>query len=216
MKIILLGPPGAGKGTQAASIREKYGIPHISTGDIFRENVRLGSPLGVEARKFMDAGQLVPDDLVVSMVADRLDKPDCVRGFLLDGFPRTLPQAEALDSYLGSKGTVLDGVILLDVDDETDATSCTFGLGVESNCSLVARSAGSHALRVSYHGDGNVAASQAPTLHQVTPGTTIANASVLPAAKLTSPCAVAVVNGWNAARAFTPLPCSAASARPAL
>ena len=119
MKIILLGPPGAGKGTQAASIREKYGIPHISTGDIFRENVRLGSPLGVEARKFMDAGQLVPDDLVVSMVADRLDKPDCVRGFLLDGFPRTLPQAEALDSYLGSRGTVLDGVILLDVDDET-------------------------------------------------------------------------------------------------
>ena len=119
MKIILLGPPGAGKGTQAASIREKYGIPHISTGDIFRENVRLGSPLGVEARKYMDAGQLVPDNLVVSLVADRLEKPDCVRGFLLDGFPRTLPQAEALDSYLTSKGTVLDGVILLDVDDET-------------------------------------------------------------------------------------------------
>jgi adenylate kinase len=119
MKIILLGPPGAGKGTQAAAIRGKFGIPHISTGDIFRENVRAGTPLGIEARKYMDAGQLVPDGLVVSMVADRLGKPDCVSGFLLDGFPRTLPQAEAFDVYLTEKNMQLDGVVLLDVDDET-------------------------------------------------------------------------------------------------
>src|SRR2546425_1940934 len=96
MKLILLGPPGAGKGTQANFIREKYGIPQISTGDMLRAAVKAGTPLGVAAKKVMDAGQLVSDDIIVGLVTERLKEPDCSGGYLFDGFPRTIPQAEAM------------------------------------------------------------------------------------------------------------------------
>lgn len=117
MIIILLGPPGAGKGTQAGAIAEKYNIPHISTGDIFRANLKAGTPLGLEAKKYMDAGALVPDDLVVRLVGDRLDASDAAGGALLDGFPRTVPQAEALADYLERKGRRIDHCLCLDVPD---------------------------------------------------------------------------------------------------
>ena len=100
MNLILLGPPGAGKGTQAAKIIEKYNIPHISTGDIFRENIKNGTELGKKAQEYMNKGQLVPDELVVEIATDRLTKDDCKDGFLLDGFPRTVFQAEELDKFL--------------------------------------------------------------------------------------------------------------------
>jgi len=115
MNIVLLGAAGAGKGTQAAKIVEKYGLTHISTGDIFRKNVAEGTDLGVEAKRYMDAGQLVPDEVVIAMVKDRLSQPDCDAGFMLDGFPRTLPQAEALDGALASMGKQLDGVVAIEV-----------------------------------------------------------------------------------------------------
>lgn len=111
MRLVLLGPPGAGKGTQASAIVEKYNIPHISTGDIFRANIKEGTALGREAKDYMDKGLLVPDELVVSIVKDRLLKDDCKEGFLLDGFPRTVKQAEALDSELDKMGINLDRVI---------------------------------------------------------------------------------------------------------
>lgn len=111
MRLVLLGPPGAGKGTQASAIVEKYQIPHISTGDIFRANIKEGTALGKEAKSYMDKGLLVPDELVVSIVKDRLLKDDCVKGFLLDGFPRTVDQAESLDSELSKMGIELDRVI---------------------------------------------------------------------------------------------------------
>ncbi len=111
MRLVLLGPPGAGKGTQASAIVEKYNIPHISTGDIFRANIKEGTALGQEAKGYMDKGLLVPDELVVSIVKDRLLKDDCKEGFLLDGFPRTVKQAEALDSELDKMGINLDRVI---------------------------------------------------------------------------------------------------------
>ena len=101
MKIIMLGAPGAGKGTQAKMISEKYGIPHISTGDIFRANIKNGTELGKKAKSYMDQGLLVPDELVVDLVVDRVQKEDCKEGYILDGFPRTIPQAEALDAELG-------------------------------------------------------------------------------------------------------------------
>ena len=101
MKIIMLGAPGAGKGTQATMISEKYGIPHISTGDIFRANIKNGTELGKKAKSYMDQGLLVPDELVVDLVVDRVQKEDCKEGYILDGFPRTIPQAEALDAALG-------------------------------------------------------------------------------------------------------------------
>ena len=118
MNLILLGPPGAGKGTQAARIIEKYNIPHISTGDIFRENIKNGTELGKKAQEYMNKGQLVPDELVVEIATDRLNKDDCKDGFLLDGFPRTVFQAEELDKFLEAKGSKIDHVLDIDVDRE--------------------------------------------------------------------------------------------------
>ncbi|NLY19149.1 MAG: adenylate kinase [Clostridiaceae bacterium] len=118
MKIVLLGAPGAGKGTQAENLTCMLSIPHISTGDIFRENIRNGTKLGLEAKSYMDKGLLVPDELTVNIVKERLKKDDCKNGFLLDGFPRTISQAESLDAVLDSIGTKLDAVINLDVTDD--------------------------------------------------------------------------------------------------
>lgn len=115
MNIVLLGAAGAGKGTQAAKLVEALGVTHISTGDIFRKNVSEGTPLGLEAKRYMDAGQLVPDEVVIRMVKDRLMQADCAGGFMLDGFPRTLPQAEALDTALSEMGTKLDAVVAIEV-----------------------------------------------------------------------------------------------------
>ena len=117
MDIILLGPPGSGKGTQAKMIAEKYKVKHISTGDILRENVRNGTPLGVEAKKFMDAGKLVPDSLLIDIIKDRLAKPDVKAGWMLDGYPRTIPQAEALDKILPALGQKIDVVLNVNVPD---------------------------------------------------------------------------------------------------
>ncbi|MEG0157357.1 MAG: adenylate kinase [Anaerovoracaceae bacterium] len=116
MNLVLLGPPGAGKGTQAAKIIEKYNIPHISTGDIFRKNIKEGTVLGKKAQAYMDKGELVPDSLVIEIALDRLGEDDCKDGFLLDGFPRTVQQAEALDAYLGAKNEKVDHVLDIDVD----------------------------------------------------------------------------------------------------
>ena len=118
MKIIMLGAPGAGKGTQAKQIADKYQIPHISTGDIFRANIKEGTELGKKAKTFMDQGDLVPDELTVALVADRIVKEDCKNGFVLDGFPRTIPQAEALDKTLEEMGEKMDYAIDVDVPDE--------------------------------------------------------------------------------------------------
>lgn len=118
MRLILLGPPGAGKGTQAANIVKEYSIPHISTGDIFRKNIKEGTDLGIKAKEYMDKGLLVPDELVVAIVKDRLTEDDCKKGFLLDGFPRTINQADALDKELTDLGYKLDKVINIDVDKE--------------------------------------------------------------------------------------------------
>lgn len=119
MRLILLGPPGVGKGTQASAIVEKYNIPHISTGDIFRANIKSGTELGKKAKEYMNKGLLVPDELVISIVKDRLTKEDCEEGFLLDGFPRTVAQAEALDSELKDMGIKLDKVVNIDADKDT-------------------------------------------------------------------------------------------------
>ena len=119
MRIILLGSPGAGKGTLAEDIVKKHPVAHISTGDIFRENVKKETPLGVKARAYMDSGGLVPDELVLAMMENRLLGPDCAKRFLLDGCPRTIPQAEALDAKLAELGLKLDGAVLLDIDDDT-------------------------------------------------------------------------------------------------
>ncbi|MDR1036308.1 MAG: adenylate kinase [Deltaproteobacteria bacterium] len=119
MIIVLLGPPGTGKGTQAAAIRDRFGVPHVSTGDIFRRNLAEGTPLGLQAKGYMEKGELVPDELVLDLVADRLKGPDCGGGFLLDGFPRTEVQAEGLDRFLEAGGTPLDHVVLLEVPDST-------------------------------------------------------------------------------------------------
>ena len=118
MKFIMLGAPGAGKGTQAKKIADKYQIPHISTGDIFRANIKNGTELGKKAKTYMDQGLLVPDELVVDLVVDRLGQDDCTNGCVLDGFPRTIPQAESLDAALAAKGEVIDYAIDVDVPDE--------------------------------------------------------------------------------------------------
>ena len=117
MKLILLGPPGAGKGTQSQLIAEKHGIPQLSTGDMLRAAVKAGTQVGLKAKEIMAAGGLVPDEVVVGIIADRIAEPDCARGFILDGFPRTLPQAAALDVLLKSKSLKLDRVVELKVDD---------------------------------------------------------------------------------------------------
>ena len=118
MKIIMLGAPGAGKGTQAERIAEKYDIPHISTGDIFRANIKAGTELGVKAKAYMDKGQLVPDSLTIDLVMDRISQPDCNGGYILDGFPRTIPQAVSLTNALKDRGEALNYAINVHVPDE--------------------------------------------------------------------------------------------------
>ena len=118
MRIIMLGAPGAGKGTQAKKITSRYSIPHISTGDIFRANIKNGTELGKKAKTYMDQGLLVPDDLVVDLVVDRVNQDDCANGYVLDGFPRTIPQAEALDAALTEMGQSIDYAINVEVPDE--------------------------------------------------------------------------------------------------
>ena len=132
MRIILVGAPGAGKGTQAEAIKGKYPIAHISTGDILRANVKAGTELGKNAKGYMDAGKLVPDEVIIAMVESRLQEPDCKEGFLLDGFPRTTPQAEALDLLLEKLGIALDAVVELDVDDEVVVQRLTTRRGCKS------------------------------------------------------------------------------------
>lgn len=122
MKIIMLGAPGAGKGTQAKMIADKYSIPHISTGDIFRANIKNNTELGQKAKTYMDKGLLVPDDLVVDLIMDRFKEPDCANGYVLDGFPRTIPQAEALDNALKAVGERVDFAINVEVPDENIVT----------------------------------------------------------------------------------------------
>jgi adenylate kinase len=119
VRAVLLGPPGAGKGTQAVKLVEKYGVPQISTGDIFRKNIKEGTELGKKAQEYMNSGQLVPDELVVDLVKDRLMQDDCKNGYLLDGFPRTIFQAEELDKFLASQGQKLDAVINFEVGHDT-------------------------------------------------------------------------------------------------
>ncbi len=119
MRLVLLGPPGAGKGTQAAILTEKLGVPHISTGDLFRANIGEGTPLGKEAKEYIDAGKLVPTDVTARMVEDRLSQDDAAEGFLLDGFPRTVEQADLLAEMLDRHGVKLDGVINYQVDEDT-------------------------------------------------------------------------------------------------
>lgn len=118
MKIIMLGAPGAGKGTQAKMIAEKYSIPHVSTGDIFRANIKNGTDLGKEAKSYMDKGELVPDELTVRILLDRVAQDDCKNGYVLDGFPRTIPQAKVLEEELNKQGTDVDYAINVDVPDE--------------------------------------------------------------------------------------------------
>ncbi len=122
MKIIMLGAPGAGKGTQAKKIAAKYDIPHISTGDIFRANIKNGTELGIKAKTYMDQGLLVPDELVVDLVVDRVNQEDCSNGYVLDGFPRTIPQADALTKALAAMGQKMDYAINVEVPDENIVT----------------------------------------------------------------------------------------------
>lgn len=118
MKLLIMGAPGAGKGTQATALAERYGVPAISTGDIFRHNIRNQTPLGIKVKEIIDAGEYVPDDVTEEIVADRLTEPDCEPGFLLDGFPRTMHQVFFLDRYLAARGEQLDAVVSLHVEPE--------------------------------------------------------------------------------------------------
>lgn len=115
MRIVILGPPGAGKGTQAKAICNKFSIPHISTGDIFRRHISMGTSLGIEAKKYIDGGLLVPDNITINLVIDRIEQEDCMNGFLLDGFPRTVIQAESLDNFLIKSGHKLDTALLINL-----------------------------------------------------------------------------------------------------
>ncbi|MCV4235751.1 adenylate kinase [Virgibacillus sp. LDC1] len=133
MNILFMGPPGAGKGTQAENIVNEFGIPHISTGDAFRLAIKQGTPIGIKAKEFMDQGLLVPDDVTIGIVEERLQQSDCEKGFLLDGFPRTLSQAEALDEILARLNTGLDHVINLKVDREKLLARLT-GRRICKNC----------------------------------------------------------------------------------
>ena len=118
MKLIILGAPGSGKGTSAAVLKEKYDLAHISTGDLFRYNIKEQTPLGIEAKSYIDQGALVPDDVTIRMVEDRLSDPDCSKGYILDGFPRNIAQAEALDKMLAKTGTAIDAVVYVVTDDD--------------------------------------------------------------------------------------------------
>jgi adenylate kinase len=118
MRLILLGPPGAGKGTQARILTDKYGIVHIAAGDLFRDNIKNGTPLGKKVEAILKAGTLVPDEITIGMISERLDQPDCKNGFVLDGFPRTVVQAEALEKMLKEKNLKLDAVVQMSVNDE--------------------------------------------------------------------------------------------------
>ena len=118
MRVVLLGPPGAGKGTQAQKLSEKLGIPQISTGDLFRGNISSGTPLGVEAKRYLDAGDLVPAELTNKLVEDRIEQADAADGFILDGYPRSVAQAEALDEMLDAIGRTLDGILYFDLSDK--------------------------------------------------------------------------------------------------
>lgn len=133
MKLVLLGPPGAGKGTQAKLISTNYSIPHISTGDIFRKNIKEKTSLGIEAKHYLDQGLLVPDEVTIEIVKDRLKLDDCKKGFLLDGFPRTVKQAEALDAFLAEDNNKIDFALLIDVPDSFILKRMT-GRRVCSNC----------------------------------------------------------------------------------
>ena len=133
MHIILMGPPGAGKGTQAANLVKRYGILHISTGDMFREAVKEGTPLGKEAKSYMDAGKLVPDEVTIGIVRERLSKPDCKKGFILDGFPRTVEQADALTEILADNGIKLTGVLNISVP-AADLIERVVGRRICKNC----------------------------------------------------------------------------------
>ena len=133
MHIILMGPPGAGKGTQAANLVKRYGILHISTGDMFREAVKEGTPLGKEAKSYMDAGKLVPDEVTIGIVRERLSKPDCKKGFILDGFPRTVEQADALNDILADNGLKLTGVLNINVP-AADLIERAVGRRICKNC----------------------------------------------------------------------------------
>ena len=133
MHIILMGPPGAGKGTQAANLVKRYGILHISTGDMFREAVKEGTPLGKEAKSYMDAGKLVPDEVTIGIVRERLSKPDCQKGFILDGFPRTVEQADALNEILADNGIKLTGVLNINVP-AADLIERTVGRRICKSC----------------------------------------------------------------------------------
>ncbi|MCC8028443.1 MAG: adenylate kinase [Lachnospiraceae bacterium] len=133
MKIIMLGAPGAGKGTQAKMLADRYGIPHISTGDIFRANLKAGTELGQKARVYMDQGLLVPDELTCDLVVDRISNEDCKEGFILDGFPRTIPQAECLTDALNARGESMDFAVDVDVPDENIITRMS-GRRACTNC----------------------------------------------------------------------------------
>ena len=133
MHIILMGPPGAGKGTQAANLVKRYGILHISTGDMFREAVKEGTPLGKEAKSYMDAGKLVPDEVTIGIVRERLGRSDCKKGFILDGFPRTVEQADALNEILADNGLKLTGVLNINVP-AADLIERAVGRRICKNC----------------------------------------------------------------------------------